>query len=112
MTDVPAKYQPDDRQFENKQWLYERYWGDLQPMHVLADECNVCHHTIREAMTEHGIPRHPDNWTRENNVSPFAGFYNDENARTEGDYYEDCHPTEPTDYSGDFVFDHWVGVGD
>jgi len=112
MTTVPEKYQPDERKFENKQWLYERYWGDLQPMHVLADECDVCHHTIREAMTTFGIPRHPDNWTRDNNVSPFRGFYNEGGTRTEGDYYEDIHPEEPDHWGDDFDSEHWVGVSD
>jgi len=112
MTTVPEKYQPSKRQYEQKEWLYEQYWRELLPMRELAQKADVSHWLIRKAMEKHGIPRHADNWTQDNNVSPFAGFYNDENARTEGDYYEDIHPTEPTDYSDDFVFDHWVGVSD
>jgi len=103
MTKVPKKYQPKQRQYEQKDWLYEHYWGELSPLRVLADMCDTSHHQIRHALDEHGILRHPDNWTQDNNVSPFAGFYTDENARTEGDYYDDCRPTEPTDYSDDFA---------
>jgi len=98
MTTVPEKYQPSKRQYEQKEWLYEQYWEKLLPLKEIAQKAGVSHHQIRQALNEHGIPRHTDNWTQENNVSPFAGFYNDENARTEEDYYEDCHPDEPTDW--------------
>jgi len=112
MTHVPEKYQPSKRKYEQKEWLYEQYWGELLPLRVLAETCGVSHHQIRESLDEHGIPRHPDHWTRENNVSPFHGFYNDSNARTEGDYYEDIHPDEPECWGDEATSQHWVGFGD
>lgn len=59
-TQVPERYQPDPRPWEDKAWLYERYWGELMSIKRIAAMCAVSYHPIREALVEHGIPRrHP-----------------------------------------------------
>jgi len=57
MSNVPAKYQPDERQFEDKQWLYDQYWQQGKGLRAIGDECDVCMKTIERQMEELGIPR-------------------------------------------------------
>ena len=80
---TPEKYLPQPRQYENKAWLYEQYWGELRPVREIAENCEVGHAAVREQMVEFGIPRRVDGFKRGNSVSPFAGFYHDAAARTD-----------------------------
>lgn len=57
---TPARYQPEPRPYEQKQWLYEQYWGQMKSMPQIADECGVAHRTIWANLRQHGIPRRGD----------------------------------------------------
>jgi len=106
---TPEKYLPDPRQYEDKAWLYEQYWGELRPVREIADDCNVGHAAVREQMVEFGIPRRGGNYTRENTVSPFAGFYHDAAARTDEQSRQHFDPEhesqqrDPTDFEWSFT---------
>lgn len=80
---VPAKYQAEPRQYEDKEYLQQRYWGQLMTVREIADECNTSHGQVIEAMARHGIPTRTKGYQENNCVSPFAGFYRDTAARTD-----------------------------
>lgn len=80
---VPAKYQPEPRQYEDKKYLQEQYWGQLKSVREIADENGVSPTTIKDRLRRHGIPSRVDGYTRENSVSPFTGFYRSAAARTD-----------------------------
>jgi hypothetical protein len=75
MSETPAKYVADERKYEDKQWLYEQYWGKKKPIPELAEICCVGKRTVAERMEKFGIPRRYPNYNRHNSVSMFAGFY-------------------------------------
>lgn len=52
MTD---KYAPTEDWLE-KEWLYERYWGEMKSTHEIADEAGVNPRSIDYRMKELGIP--------------------------------------------------------
>lgn len=84
MTDeTPAKYQAKPRKHEQKDWLYEQYWGQLRSMRDIADEFDIDASAIRKGLRMHGIPSRPNRWTMDNTVSAFTGFYDDEAAPTD-----------------------------
>jgi hypothetical protein len=78
---TPDKYQAKPRKHEQKEWLYEQYWGELKTMEEMATEAPVERKEIRLALVEAGIPRRPKGCII-GKTSPFAGFYRDENAPT------------------------------
>lgn len=83
MTETPAKYQAKPRDYEDKSWLYEKYWGEKLSKQEVADEAGTCKQVILANMKEHGIPRRANTYGKNNTVSPFTGFYRDEAARTD-----------------------------
>jgi hypothetical protein len=85
MNETPERYKPDPRSWEQKDWLYEQYWGQLKSGRAIAEDVEVHERTIREELARHGIPRRPVAWRKESQKSPFAGFYNGgENAQVSG----------------------------
>lgn len=56
---TPNRYTPDPRKFEDKQWLYEQYWGKVLSIDEVAAKTDVSSQTIIRAMDERGIPRRP-----------------------------------------------------
>lgn len=74
-TEVPERYQPDPRPHESKERLYELYWGQLLSQSEIATELDVGKHAIQEQLCEFGIPRRVTEYTRDNAVSPYTGFY-------------------------------------
>lgn len=84
MTETPDKYTPEPRKYEQKDWLYQEYWGKFKSVHQIADECDTAHSQVRESMVELGIPRRVDRFTRDNAVSAFTGFYRDVPSRSDG----------------------------
>lgn len=51
------KYAPEPRNYEQKEWLYQEYWGNLRPIEELAEMVGVSEHTIRRNMERLGVPR-------------------------------------------------------
>jgi hypothetical protein len=76
-TTTPARYHPDDRDYEDKAWLYSRYWGAMQSCPEIAAERDVSARHVRRAMDELGIPRRSDSYRLDNDVGIFDGFYDD-----------------------------------
>lgn len=86
MTETPARYVPEKRQYEKKDWLYEQYWGELLSATEVAEKVDVERRTILRKLRDKGIPRRPIRYRPETPTSPFTGFYNgDENAQVTGD---------------------------
>lgn len=72
------KYVPEKRDWEQKSWLYEQYWGKMQSLQDVADMTDVSKKHIRRQMNKHGIPRRDKQATMPlNSRSPFSGFYHD-----------------------------------
>jgi len=94
MTETPKKYQANTRNYEQKNWLYQKYWGELLSVMEMAKQADVVesHRRITEQMERHGIPRRVDGYTDENSVSPFAGFYQDDIAQTDDVSTQDYDP--------------------
>jgi hypothetical protein len=57
--DPPNKYVPDPRQWEDKSWLYEQYWGRILSIDEVAAQTDVSGQTIVRRMDKLGIPRRP-----------------------------------------------------
>lgn len=100
------RYTPEPRQYEDKQWLYQQYWGELRTLTAIADECDVSHPTIARQMRAFGIPRRSDAAGRAaTDTSLFAGFYNsgeyppDRRRTTPGEAYDN----PPTDTRRDYT---------
>jgi hypothetical protein len=73
---VPERYQPEPRKCDDKAWLREQYWGDnLLNCAEIAEQCELCPSRVGHRLREMGIPARANNYTRNNAVSPFAGFY-------------------------------------
>lgn len=75
-------YEPDPRLWEQKDWLYDQYWAQLKPIRQIAEEFGFGRRTIGRALEDNGIPRRTTGWERGNFVSPFVGFYNDDESGT------------------------------
>jgi len=75
MSNVPPKYQPDDRQWEDKHWLYEQYWKRQRSIVSIAEDTNVSHQKVKQQLTECGIPRRLDECHDRSRVGLFDGFY-------------------------------------
>jgi hypothetical protein len=54
---TPAKYRATQRTYEDKDWCYEQYWGEMRSLTDMAEECGVTYDTIKRQMDEFGIPR-------------------------------------------------------
>jgi hypothetical protein len=102
MTDeTPPKYVPQPRQWDDKQWLYEQYWGEeLLSIETIATRLDVAPSVVRRALHDHGIPRRIQGYTPSNTVSPFRGFYDGDMAVRDNDpqnnYDEDYDPPSET----------------
>jgi len=85
MNKTPDRYVPESRDYEQKDWLYEQYWGHLRSSREIADQCGVSHDTIRNTLREHGIPIRPPEWRRR------TGPYDprDDFVRDEDDTHDD-----------------------
>lgn len=112
MTTVPKKYQPDNRDWEDKQCLYQKYWGELLSQQEIADEMGVHRTMVRDSMHEHGIPRRPDGYTRNNSMSAFSGFYNDSPTQGDGDSHQQFDPEYDRTDDYEWGYSHWKGIGD
>jgi predicted DNA-binding protein YlxM (UPF0122 family) len=79
---VPEQYQPTYEKYEQKEWLYEQYWGQLNSQREIAEKVNVARTKIRMELDRHGIPLREMGCSA-GTQSPFRGFYNgDENVPT------------------------------
>jgi len=112
MTDVPEKYQPDERKYEQKDWLYQKYWGELLSQQDIADIVDTHRTVIKENMDEFGIPTRPDGYTRDNCMSAFSGFYNDSPTQGDGQSYEQFDPDYDRAEGHTWNQSHWVDIGD
>lgn len=56
------KYTAEPRDYEQKDWLYEQYWGEMKSCSEIAEDCGVSHDTINYNMEELGIPKRYDGW--------------------------------------------------
>ena len=74
---TPAKYRPDERQWKDKAWLYEQYWGEMKSCSEIAAGRDVSSRHIQTTMSELGIPRRNDSYRLDNDVGIFDGFYDD-----------------------------------
>jgi hypothetical protein len=63
MSTVPQKYQPEPKRYEQKDWLYQQYWGELKSTVEIAEQAEVNRATIRKRMEQFGIPRRPSGYT-------------------------------------------------
>jgi hypothetical protein len=75
MSTVPQKYQPEPAQYEQKDWLYQQYWGQLKSQNEIAAEVECSRKKIRMEMAKHGIPTR-ETGCNAKQANPFAGFYN------------------------------------
>jgi len=85
-------YQPEPRKWEQKEWLYKKYWGELLTQREIADLVDVHRTTIRKQMQEFGIPVRSVGWRVEDEGSPVSGFYRDKpapNDRVDSNYSVD-----------------------
>jgi len=83
MTETPQRYIPETGNWENKEWLQEKYWDEMLSAEEIAEECDRSKSVILKNMRELGIPRRVGEYQRQNSVSPFTGFYKHETARTD-----------------------------
>lgn len=74
------KYTPEPRDYEQRDWLYERYWGEMMPMQEIADEADVSKDTIKRNLRDAGIPGRTRRFRRSNTISAFRGFYGDKES--------------------------------
>jgi hypothetical protein len=83
---TPSRYEVEKRDWEKKSWLQEQYWGQLKSSERVAEEVDVNPKHIRRQLAEFGIPRRYNTYRRRSPMSPFSGFYtDDENATVSGD---------------------------
>ena len=81
---TPEKYIPESRDIDDKDTLRRLYWGDdLLSVAEIADRLDAGEKTVRERFVEFGIPTRVNGYKSTNSVSPFAGFYSGEPARTD-----------------------------
>jgi hypothetical protein len=113
MGTTPQKYLAEPRDYEDKHWLYEQYWGEeFLSQRTIAENCGVSKAVIKEQMHEFGIPRRPDGYTQGNSMSAFSGFYSSQATRSDGSDNSqfDADYDNGDDYEGDFYFEHWSGL--
>jgi hypothetical protein len=72
---TPEKYIPENRDWREKDYLYQQYWGEMNSATEIAEENGVGQSAVLRRMKELGIPRRPQRYWHGNAVSPFAGFY-------------------------------------
>jgi len=100
MGETPSKYVADDRLYDDKSWLYEKYWGELLSAREIAEECDGGHAVISKRLRQFGIPRRTRGYERDNAISPFTGFYLNTAARTDErsrQQYEKDHEPDTKD---------------
>jgi len=69
---TPEKYRPEPRKYEQKDWLYQQYWGEMKSTIEIAEGVAVTQRYIVDLLDEHGIPRrHPGH---EAAGEPLKGF--------------------------------------
>lgn len=97
-------YKPDPRDWEQKEWLYQKYWGELIPVKEIAELTDVKTRAIRDQMDEMGIPRRPRRFEAGGTVSPFSGFYNEDEVsqadeKDRSHFDEDKQPNENEEWA-------------
>lgn len=102
-------YEPEPRVWENKQWLYEKYWGEFLSARSISDEVDSSPRVIREQMEEFGIPRRPRGYKNDGTVSPFAGFYNEDEA-SRSDEKDRSRFKEEKQPDGEEDWSNWNGA--
>lgn len=104
---MPEKYRAKSREWEDKEWLRERYWGEeLWSVQEIAEEAGVGDRQIRRLMREHGIPRRVSGFNRDDSMSPCRGFYNGDEAVADSNpenNYEEDYEDVPTDFDWAYV---------
>lgn len=78
MSETPSKYTPEPRVYEQKTWLYEKYWVEFLSTREIATEAGVSPDTIKRRLRSNGIPRRSRGVRREDNLSMFTDFYRDD----------------------------------
>lgn len=91
-------YEPEPREWEDKEVLYEKYWGEMMSLAEIADEFDTGPRMISDQMEEFGIPKRHRCYKGKGQHSPFTGFYNDDES-TVGD--EDSMTHFDEEKSGD-----------
>jgi len=108
----PGRYTPDTEVYEQKDWLYEQYWGQFKTASEVAEAGGTNHTQILNQLEKHGIPRRVNGFSRDNAVSAFRGFYDVGPAQSDGVSNQQFNADYESDYSGEFTYTHWKGVGD
>jgi hypothetical protein len=104
MTDsTPARYQAATRKYEDKDWLYEQYWGEMLTIAEIAEQCDEgCPKHVREAMIDFGIPRRSSE-AYDDSKSSFRGFY-----RGKPTFHGDAQ----TNYDPEYAVKRWTQYND
>jgi hypothetical protein len=62
---TPERYIPDDQPYDDKDWLYEQYWGTpWRSAREMAKACDTSRGTIQGRMEQFGVPKRPEYWKR------------------------------------------------
>lgn len=105
-------YEPEPRDWEQKSWLYEQYWGKKLGSSEISDKVGISGHTIRKKLTELGIPRRVAGYERDNNISPFTGFYSGNvNSQTDELTHEASKSEFDSEKRGDVSDIDWSDFG-
>jgi hypothetical protein len=102
-------YEPDPRDWEQKDWLYEKYWGELLSLREVAEAAGVTEKPVREQMNSFGIPRRERGFDKEGTISPFSGFYTEDEV-AQGDEKERSHFDESKQRDEDEERANWNGA--
>lgn len=85
--ETPERYQPEPRKWEDKDWLYEQYWGEWHDQSEIAEQVDVCQRVISNKMAELGIP------TRREAVHRTAGQFGGYDPRDDYTVPDDADDT-------------------
>lgn len=98
MAETPSKYQPEPRQYEDEEWLYEQYVEEEKPIKEIAEETDWSSPVIRRALHESDIDvrpppsERPEEWTRDGD----DWSYTPEDERISGTDIDDAVPSFET----------------
>jgi hypothetical protein len=104
-------YEPEPRKWEDKDWLYEKYWGELLTVRELSEECGDSQRVIRDQMDDFGIPRRPRGFENGGTISPFSGFYAEDEV-AQADEEDRSHFDEDKQSDKDGNWDDWTGAAE
>jgi len=110
MSSVPDKYQPEPKRYEQKDWLYQQYWGALKSQNEIAEMIAQSRKKIRIELDKHGIPTRGEGWNNPK-ANPFAGFYKPHErapapANTQQSYQDT--PLSEDGYHQDWYLPMWL----